>query len=514
VSTDWASGYVTDLGYTHGFYRELTPAILRFAALAKGFETCIKPSGAITYCELGCGQGFSANLLAAANPEMELYATDFNPEQISGARRLAEAASSTNIHFFDDSFAQFEARKDLPQFDIIALHGIYSWIAKEHRGTIMRFIEARLKPGGLVYISYNCLPGWAGVSPLRQLMRMAVTETAGSLSSKIDASFASIEQLEAVGARYFKANPSLKVRLDKMKDMSRNYLAHEYLNADWSLFYHSDIAAELSGARLSYVASAHLIDHVDSINLTGDQQSFLQSIPESAKRETLRDYIVNQQFRRDIFGRGAIALPVGELRDKWLDSQFALTTPAEAIPLKVTGILGEASLQEKTYKPLIEAFAGAGGAVTLRQILGSDKALAGLGWQRLQQAITMLVGAGHLQPCLSDPASDGRRRKGARTFNDAVMARARYSADLRCLAAPVTGGAVAADRLQQLFLLGLGKKGEDPVSFAWNILKEQNQNLTKNGQTLQGDEDNIAELKRQYSFLEKRLPVLKSVGGL
>ncbi|MBP8937609.1 MAG: class I SAM-dependent methyltransferase [Agrobacterium sp.] len=156
----WNAGYVADLGYTYGFYRELTPAILKFASLTRGVKTAADTP--VNYCELGCGQGFSANLLAAANPQIEFYATDFNPAHIAGAISLAETAGISNLHFFDDSFAEFEARADLPQFDIIALHGIYSWIAKEHRDTIVRFIDRKLKPGGLVYISYNCLPGWSG----------------------------------------------------------------------------------------------------------------------------------------------------------------------------------------------------------------------------------------------------------------------------------------------------------------------------------------------------------------
>src|SRR5690606_9249955 len=133
------------------------------------------------YCELGCGQGFSTNLLSAANPDIDFYATDFNPAQIAGAQALCEAAGTKNVRFFDDSFAELEARPDLPKFDVIALHGIYSWIAKEHRDTIVRFIDKRLKPGGLVYISYNCLPGWSGPAPLRQLLRMAGNAAPGTM---------------------------------------------------------------------------------------------------------------------------------------------------------------------------------------------------------------------------------------------------------------------------------------------------------------------------------------------
>lgn len=473
----------------------------------------MSPPGNINYCELGCGQGFSANLIAAANPEIEVYATDFNPEQISGAQRLANAAGTPNVHFFDDSFAEFAARNDLPQFDIIALHGIYSWIAKEHRETIVQFIDTHLKPGGLVYVSYNCLPGWAGAAPLRQLMRLQATEGAGTASAKIDAAFALIEKLESNGARYFKAVPDAKKRFDNLKGMSRNYLAHEYFNANWTLFYHSDVAAEMARARLSYVASAHLLDHVDPINLTTDQQSILQETANTTTREVLRDYIVNQQFRRDIFARGAIPLSINETREKWLNSHFILTTPADAISMKMKAVLGEITLHEMTYIPLIKAFAAAAGAISLRQIV-KTKSIADLGWQRLQQAITILVGAGHLQPCIGETMDEARRRKNAKALNNAIMERARYSADLKFLASPITGGAISADRFEQLFLLALDKKEKDPVSFVWRVLKEQNQKISTNGKILETDDENISEISRRYSLFEDRKNVLTWAGIL
>lgn len=511
MAAEWSSGYVTELGYTYGFYRELTPAILKFSTLARGFASCLNSSSSIKYCELGCGQGFSANLIAAANPEIEVYATDFNPEQISGAQRLAGSAGTPNVHFFDDSFAQFEARKDLPKFDVIALHGIYSWIAKEHRETIIRFINARLKPGGLVYVSYNCLPGWTGAAPMRQLMRMQAAESAGTISTKIDASFALIERLESVGARYFKAIPEAKRRFEKMKGMGRNYLAHEYLNADWTLFYHSDVAFEMSKARLSYVASANLLDHVDSINLTQEQQNLLQEATDITKREVLRDYIINQQFRRDIFARGAIPLSSSETREEWLNSHFALTTPENAIPLKVKTVLGEVTLQEATYRPIIDAFAASTGAVSLRQI-ATDKSIANLGWSRLQQAIIMLVGIGHLQPCLAETAGDVRRKKNTKPFNNAVIERSQYSEDLKHLASPVTGGAISANRFEQLFLFALNKKEEDPALFVSRIFKNQNQKIIKNGIAITNEDEIILEIRSKYQFFEKKKDMLKRVG--
>jgi len=78
-------------------------------------------------------------------------------------------------------------RSDLPDFDFITLHGIYSWISPENRRTIVEFMRRKLKPGGIVYISYNCMPGWAGMMPLRRLL-VEHTLARGSLSARSRAS--------------------------------------------------------------------------------------------------------------------------------------------------------------------------------------------------------------------------------------------------------------------------------------------------------------------------------------
>jgi hypothetical protein len=58
--TDWTAGYVADIGYTFGYYQELNPLRAKLAFLNAGL-VC-PPFG--TACELGFGQGLSANLHA------------------------------------------------------------------------------------------------------------------------------------------------------------------------------------------------------------------------------------------------------------------------------------------------------------------------------------------------------------------------------------------------------------------------------------------------------------------
>lgn len=266
--SDWASGYVADLGYTFGFYRELTPTQLAYALHSSGVDAP-DPTRPLAWCELGCGQGLSANLIAAAYPQAQIYATDFNPAQIAGARRLAAEARLSNVQFFDDSFADFLSRDGLPDFDIIAFHGIWSWIAPEHRRSLVEIVRRKLKPGGLVYNSYNALPGWSIMAPVRQLMYFHGRTSSAPTGQKIDPAVAFAERLLDTNPGYLRANPSIKERFGKqIKSQNRNYLAHEYLNEEWNLMYFADVAAEMSDAKVSFAASAHLLDQIDVLNVT------------------------------------------------------------------------------------------------------------------------------------------------------------------------------------------------------------------------------------------------------
>jgi len=506
----WTSGYVADIGYTHGFYRELTPTLLSFIGLARG-QQAPDAGSALTYCELGCGQGFSMNLLAAANPHIRFYATDFNPAQVAGAQRLASKAGLSNISFFDTSFADFASEPSLPeQFDVIALHGIYSWISAENRQAIVDFVARKLKVGGLVYISYNCLPGWAAAAPMRQLMYMHAKSRGGPTALRIGGALDFVESVLKSNAGFFRNSPGLTERFERVKGQNRNYLAHEYFNDDWNLFYHADVAGELASAKLTYLGSAALLEQVDAINLTAEQAKIIEETADPVLKETLRDFMINQQFRRDVFVKGGVGLSGRQAQETWLDQRFALSVLPAEVEMKVKGGLGEATLQADVYEPLLKRFGE--GPRTLREVMAADPAIANLGWARLQQALTILVGAGHLQPALPSKG-EGARAKTTKAFNHAVCQLARDNGDLQFLASPVTGGGIQIARFPQLFLLALSegaKQVEDWVQFAWKVISGQGQRILKEGKALETEEENIVELRSLATvFAEKQLPVLR-----
>ena len=365
---EWGAGYVTEVGYTHGYYRELLPSLLAFACLSRGVAAPGLRTEPIRILELGCGQGFSANVIAAANPQIDYTAIDFNPEHIAGAQALAKEAGTPNLRFLEASFEQIAQDPSLSPFDVITLHGIYTWVSADNREHIIRIARDKLKAGGLMYLSYNCYPGWSPVIPIRRMFTdTSEVSPKEPIFDRLAEGLRLFDRLKDIKARFIAATPGLIERMEQVKTLQPSYVAHEYLNADWTIFHSPEVAADMARAKLSYVGSAQLLDHVDAINLTAEQSRFLAEIKDSTRREYFRDLVVNQQFRRDIFIKGTQRLGFLTARDKWLDLRLVLSGPAAEVPRKVKTVLGEAELQGEVYEPILAKLDGQ--PKTVRELL-------------------------------------------------------------------------------------------------------------------------------------------------
>lgn len=508
--SDWTSGYVADIGYTYGYYTELNPQRLRLAFLHAGFAL----PGNATACELGFGQGVSANIHASASLT-QWFATDFNPAQAGFAQELA-TASGSGARLYDQTFAEFSDRTDLPDFDYIGLHGIWSWISDDNRAVIVDFVRRRLKVGGVLYISYNTQPGWAAMMPMRDLLteHAEVMGVNGEgIISRIDGSLVFAEKLMAVNPGYARANPQVAGRLGKIKEQNRNYLAHEYFNRDWLPMPFSRMSEWLSPAKLDYVCSAHYLDHIDPLNLSPEQQSLLKEIPDPMFRETVRDFCVNQQFRRDYWVKGPRRLSALEQSEALRDQKMILVTPRKDVTLKVSGALGEASMQEAVYGPVLDVMAD----YRPRSLGEIEQAVKGKGitFAQVLQAAMVLTGSGSMY-AVQDEASVQKTREQTARINAFLCNKARGSNDINYLSSPVTGGGIAVGRFQQLFLLAMSQGKKQPAEWAgyvWQVLSGQGQKLVKEGKPIQSDAENIAELNAQaQTFADKQLPILKALG--
>jgi SAM-dependent methyltransferase len=507
--TDWTAGYVADIGYTFGYYQELNPLRARLAFLNAG----LVPPDVGTHCELGFGQGISANMHAAATPH-QWFATDFNPSQAGFAQSLS-CASGAKAALYDESFAEFCSRSDLPDFDSIGLHGIWSWISDENRTIIVDFVRRKLKVGGVLYISYNTQPGWAAMTPMRDLLtehNESMGISGNGIVNRINGALDFAERLFATNPNYLKANPAVADRLKGMKSHNRNYLAHEYFNRDWLPMPFSKMAQWLAPAKLNFACSADYLGHVNAINLTSKQQVFLAEIPDPMFRQSVYDFMLNQQFRKDYWVKGPRKLTQFEKVEALRLHKVILVEPRADISLKVSGALGMATMHEDVYGPILDTLADhqPKSLIQIEQLL-VEKSIE---LSQITEAVVMLMGIGALSNVQDDVGSAAAQSTTDR-LNAYLTDKSRGNFDVSYLASPVTGGGIAVTRLQQLFLLALRMGQSQPSELAqtvWNILEPQGQKVKKENLTLETAEENLSELTSLAStFIQKKLPIFQAL---
>ena len=432
---DWSEGYVVDMAYLHNFHPALAPLNLACAALAAG----VAPPDVdrpFAWLDLGCGNGFSAALFAAGHPHADVWATDFNPAHISHARATATAAGITNATFVEASFAAL-ADASLPGFDMVVLHGIWSWVSPANRREIVGLLDAHLNPGGLVMISYNCHPGWDPLLPLRRLMIAGE----GATSERIERGLATARRLRDAGAAWFQGNPQASAMLDQLEHADRSYIAHEFCNAHWSLFHPAEVAAEVAPAGLDYVGQARTLDDVDRFWLTAEQSALLADEPDVAERQSLRDLILDRRFRNDLFVRDGEPLSE-DAKAAWLDARrFVLARPRAECALTVDMRAGPIAIPAISTR-LLDRLAQ--GPATGAALAGSDR-------HDVHAALLTLGALGYIQPALPE-ADEALRRASTARFNAAALDAARMGDPSPALASPITGSGLRVEPGDQLLL--------------------------------------------------------------
>jgi len=499
----WSEGYVVDLDYTHGYFRELSPTQLRYVALLGGVEAP-GAGAAFAYVELGCGNGFSTALHAAANPQGRFCGVDFNPTHIRNAQKLAQDARIDNVRFLEKSFAEL-LQEELEDADFIALHGVWSWVGAGQRQQIIEFMRRKLKPGGMVYLSYNCLPGLAQVAPLQRLLNEHANLGAGDRIEKVRRSMEFAVRLHKAGARYFAASPLATARLADMGRHDPHYLAHEYYNANWSPFYHADVARELAQAKLAFAGSASLIDNFDQFALRPEMAQIVAEVGERALAETVKDYARNQSFRRDVYTRGAPKAAPPQLEATLSGTRFALIRPRSACRLRATTPAGDVTLQAEAYAPVLDALARA--PMTFDELARAPEC-AKLDRVRLRQAVFGMSALGNVLPALPAAGEDKRRERTDR-FNHAILRMPVTTATDTILASPVLGAGLHVNLVDRLFLAAPRNEAK-AVAAARSAVGASGFKLRKGTQTLDSPADIEAHVKdRAQFFFADFLPFLR-----
>ncbi|GAO39059.1 hypothetical protein SCH01S_25_00390 [Sphingomonas changbaiensis NBRC 104936] len=501
---DWTHGYNIEQGYTYGVYRELAPDWIDVCAMLAGF---VAPSeagqGRLRYLELGCGQGFGLALIASAYPDIEFVGVDFSPEHIAHARGLARAAGLDNVRFVEADFLDLARAwpPELGRFDYAVLHGIYSWVPADLRHAIVGCLGEALVSGGLAYVSYNSMPGWAVMQPFQHVAARLQARSALPGAQVLNQAVSLFQRLRSGNAALFEALPGLGGRLDGLKELSSAYLVQEYLHENWHPLWFSEVADEMRGAKLDFVASATLPENLLPAMLPEPVRAVITEIADPLAQADVIDCAINQSFRRDLLARGrrrrfSAAPGAADLLVE------ALARPAGAtVAIKTS--FGEFTLKDQIYGPVFDALES--GPKRISDLLARQG-----GQSNVLQGLILLAHGGHLAIL-----KEGHRdfAPGQR-FNQACAAAVLTGAPYNHVAAPAIGSALAL-RDVDLMLLALRGQGTAQNELAPKLLESLGRlgrKLLRDGKPVDGDEAQRLADELIDEVVANRLPVWQRLG--
>lgn len=385
--------YIRSVRYPDFFHREQAPVWIATVMAALGYH--VPGRRGTRWCELGCGQGFGATMLAASNPEMEFHGIDVNPDHIGVAQDRARRAGISNVHFHCADLREDPLRG--MQFEFISCFGVFSWVPEQVRSAIVEFTASRLTDNGVASLHYMADPGGAVLRGFHSIFR--------SLAGREDAleeGFRLLDAMAAAEAGFFQLYPAAKPALERLKAERREYVAHEYLNPDFIPFAFHEVVSRFRQNGLDWCGSANPLENIDSLSVPAAAATALKDVSDPVLREGLKDLARNQTRRNDLFSRPRPS-PHPREHLRLLDSFLWGLLPAVPQPssgLRVQTPIGEVEADQSVIMPVLEILkrGPARFSEMMRASAFSDR--PGL----LNQTLQMLLHAGLAHPFL--PGSD------------------------------------------------------------------------------------------------------------
>jgi SAM-dependent methyltransferase len=481
-----AEGYITDVAYIPGFYPHLAPTAIRHVAALNRVAPPPVAAG-FRYLELGCGLGRSLTTLAAANPQGEFVGVDVNPEHTAIVERDIAGGGLTNARVITAGFGGLPA--DLGSFEFIALHGVFSWVAPHVRDEILALAGRHLAPGGLLLVSYNAMPGWAHLQPIRGILRQYAALRQGDSVQRIRDALAYLVFIRDKHAKYFDDNPRAAAYVDGLLKQDIRYLAHEYLNEHWTSFYFADVAGMFGSAGMTFVGSLPVFTNFWDLCVRPDFQELFRTTTNRLVTEAHKDFCANTAFRWDVYAREPRAMPDVADRLRYADDlHFRVTRPGITLPYQANLGVVTSTVQGPLYQTLLDVL----GTKSLRlSALLADSRLAGTPPTELVRAVDAGVAMGLFDVSAGPVLETAGELDGAiavpGAFNRMVLASDALAGRTVALASPGSGTGHTLGDFDAAILHELVAGGAD------GLASRIDARLTAAGRTLQKDGKTVTD---------------------
>lgn len=284
------------LPYQSKAFAQSQPA--RLGAIAHLFGLEVAPMANARVLELGCASGGNIIPHAARYPDATFVGVDLARTQVAVGRARIARLGLKNIEIRCQSFT--EIGEELGSFDYIICHGVYSWVPTAVQDAIFKIVRARLSPLGVACISYNVLPGWRMLQPLRDAFLLEVPDQVDSFGRVAKAR----ELLAFLAASTPDKGPygdMLRIWADRLSTLPDDYVAHEFLEEMNHPSTVRDFANNASRNGLGFLAECELASMIlENYGAEVAQQVRARSANDLVGSEQYLDFLSGRTFRQTL----------------------------------------------------------------------------------------------------------------------------------------------------------------------------------------------------------------------
>lgn len=292
-----------DIPYTNYSFPYTSPEHLRTIGLVFGMTPPAIETARML--DIGCAAGTNMFNFAENYPNSYSLGIDLSKVQIDNGNAIIKELGLTNIELKAMSVTDLD--ESVGKFDYIICHGVFSWVPDSVRHKILEISKKLLTPNGMLFISYNTLPGWNMQKNIRDMMLFHANGFSNARDqfqqAKLFLDFVN-ESLEGTNTPYAKF---LQEETKSLSGNDESYLFHEYLGEENTAFYFSKFMEMAAANNLNYLGDAN-ISTMYLGNIPAVAADKLQTISDIVRTEQYMDYISNRKFRTTILCHNNIPL--------------------------------------------------------------------------------------------------------------------------------------------------------------------------------------------------------------
>jgi hypothetical protein len=226
---------------------------------------------------------------------------------------------------------------------VVFAHGIYSWVNSDTRESLNQFFRHSIEDKGLLFLSYNLLPGWDCLSFIRNQFSSSLEESPDDPEDAARRALQRLTELRDAGALAFHHNKAAMGFLNYLVEMNDiQYTVQEFYGIGQQAFSFPEIHDTMQGCGLSYAADASMLENRVDLCIAEAGLDLLGQCKSAKELQSTKDLLQNRLFRRDIYIAGDPSKDTKNPGGQALDSiQLGIYGLSPQLPRSIRSSLGK-----------------------------------------------------------------------------------------------------------------------------------------------------------------------------